>query len=341
MLEYQGSKPLDAISSLVKSHMPHCLGLTTTFVFRFFTLPVLPTIQLSDEMDQDHETYRYDESDAKDSRSATPSETNSTPTPSAARRTNGAPASRTERRKEGEKVAFTEKEHKRALPPGDNAIAVSPRSVNGGGSPKFVHYPTHPLDMAAGPAPRPRARPSAALPVPVPVPVPSLAKKGRGRRVPTVRSLYGEGYAGARRASTGGNGNAGEMRAPTRMYMCNVPGCGKCFARGEHLKRHGGGRGPESPDWSNRGVAQGRRARPLSSARGMSNVRRGADADRRVLTLPSFFPSHAPSSLFFVKLMLTHPTAHKCPFPECGKDFSRRDNLGQHMRLHKDFAGRV
>ena len=22
------------------------------------------------------------------------------------------------------------------------------------------------------------------------------------------------------------------------MYMCKVPGCGKCFARGEHLKRH-------------------------------------------------------------------------------------------------------
>jgi len=23
-----------------------------------------------------------------------------------------------------------------------------------------------------------------------------------------------------------------------RMYTCKVPGCGKCFARGEHLKRH-------------------------------------------------------------------------------------------------------
>jgi len=30
--------------------------------------------------------------------------------------------------------------------------------------------------------------------------------------------------------------------------------------------------------------------------------------------------------------------AHRCPYPGCGKDFSRHDNLGQHMRVHKDFA---
>ena len=29
--------------------------------------------------------------------------------------------------------------------------------------------------------------------------------------------------------------------------------------------------------------------------------------------------------------------AHKCPYPGCGKDFSRHDNLGQHMRVHKGF----
>ncbi|KAH9854345.1 hypothetical protein C2E23DRAFT_69842 [Lenzites betulinus] len=52
-----------------------------------------------------------------------------------------------------------------------------------------------------------------------PVPVPNLTKKSRGRRVPTVQQV----------------GNQGQQK---RMYMCKVPGCGKCFARGEHLKRH-------------------------------------------------------------------------------------------------------
>ncbi|KAF7341013.1 hypothetical protein MSAN_02087000 [Mycena sanguinolenta] len=46
---------------------------------------------------------------------------------------------------------------------------------------------------------RPRARPSAALPIPVPVP--NLTKKSRGRRVPTVQSLYGGGDFGALRSS--------------------------------------------------------------------------------------------------------------------------------------------
>ena len=30
--------------------------------------------------------------------------------------------------------------------------------------------------------------------------------------------------------------------------------------------------------------------------------------------------------------------AHKCMFPGCGKDFSRHDNLGQHMRVHKNYV---
>ncbi|KAJ7236059.1 hypothetical protein B0H12DRAFT_997682, partial [Mycena haematopus] len=58
--------------------------------------------------------------------------------------------------------------------------------------------------------------------LPVPVPVPNLTKKSRGRRVPTVASLYG---------GAGG-------KAQARLYTCKVAGCGKCFARGEHLKRH-------------------------------------------------------------------------------------------------------
>ncbi|KAF7292583.1 hypothetical protein MIND_01155800 [Mycena indigotica] len=74
---------------------------------------------------------------------------------------------------------------------------------------------------------RPRARPSATLPPPVPVP--NLTKKSRGRRVPTVHSLYGNEY---------GRRGSASVKAAARLYTCKVPGCGKCFARGEHLKRH-------------------------------------------------------------------------------------------------------
>ncbi|KAF8641105.1 hypothetical protein AX17_000748 [Amanita inopinata Kibby_2008] len=55
----------------------------------------------------------------------------------------------------------------------------------------------------------------------LPVPVPNLTKKSRGRRVPTTSSpeLSGDVKEG-------------------RLYVCKVEGCGKCFHRGEHLKRH-------------------------------------------------------------------------------------------------------
>jgi hypothetical protein len=69
---------------------------------------------------------------------------------------------------------------------------------------------------------------------PVPIPVPNLTKKSRGRRVPTMSSLEdlrsAASGAGRKRQSIGGK--------TARMYMCEVKGCGKCFARGEHLKRH-------------------------------------------------------------------------------------------------------
>ncbi|THH30233.1 hypothetical protein EUX98_g3947 [Antrodiella citrinella] len=55
-----------------------------------------------------------------------------------------------------------------------------------------------------------------------PVPVPNLTKKSRGRRVPTAPVVISQ------------NG----ITKNTRTYMCRVNGCGKCFARGEHLKRH-------------------------------------------------------------------------------------------------------
>lgn len=62
--------------------------------------------------------------------------------------------------------------------------------------------------------------PISAAAVPSPIPVPNLIKKSRGRHVPTVTQA--ESY--------------GNLKA--RIHACEVDGCGKCFARGEHLKRH-------------------------------------------------------------------------------------------------------
>lgn len=73
----------------------------------------------------------------------------------------------------------------------------------------------------------PRRRSRSTTNLPVPVPVPNLTKKSRGRRVPTVSSLEH-----SRR------GEAAEAVKGARIHMCKVAGCGKCFARGEHLKRH-------------------------------------------------------------------------------------------------------
>ncbi|KAI0066659.1 hypothetical protein BV25DRAFT_1796678 [Artomyces pyxidatus] len=55
-----------------------------------------------------------------------------------------------------------------------------------------------------------------------PVPVPNLTKKSRGRRVPTAPVFVTQGG----------------VQKNTRGYMCYVDDCKKCFARGEHLKRH-------------------------------------------------------------------------------------------------------
>ncbi|EGN93773.1 hypothetical protein SERLA73DRAFT_63698, partial [Serpula lacrymans var. lacrymans S7.3] len=57
-----------------------------------------------------------------------------------------------------------------------------------------------------------------------PVPVPNLTKKSRGRRVPT--KLAAE------------EGDTETKQKAGRVYVCKVEGCGKCFSRGEHLKRH-------------------------------------------------------------------------------------------------------
>jgi hypothetical protein len=55
----------------------------------------------------------------------------------------------------------------------------------------------------------------------LPTPIPNLTKKSRGRRVPTKDATI-----------------ADPNQKDSRLYVCTVEGCGKCFHRGEHLKRH-------------------------------------------------------------------------------------------------------
>ncbi|KAJ7598878.1 hypothetical protein C8J56DRAFT_815127 [Mycena floridula] len=70
----------------------------------------------------------------------------------------------------------------------------------------------------------PGRRPS----IPQPVPIPNLTKKSRGRKVPVAPQADAAAVMGSE-----GTNAYGERR-----YLCTVEGCGKCFVRGEHLKRH-------------------------------------------------------------------------------------------------------
>ncbi|KAF8662804.1 hypothetical protein AX16_001086 [Volvariella volvacea WC 439] len=86
--------------------------------------------------------------------------------------------------------------------------------------------------------------------IPLPVPIPNLTKKSRGRKVPYVAPITsagefygsvpvaeGEGVStgkGRVRRKRGDGGESGKHGG--RDFVC--PECGKCFIRGEHLKRH-------------------------------------------------------------------------------------------------------
>lgn len=90
----------------------------------------------------------------------------------------------------------------------------------------------------------------------------------------------------------------------TRAYVCRVNGCGKCFQRGEHLKRH---------------------------------IRSIHTNDKRtfpILCFIFFFDMQMQMlMIYFIPCFL----AFKCPHPGCTKDFSRRDNLLQHTTIHARF----
>jgi hypothetical protein len=64
-----------------------------------------------------------------------------------------------------------------------------------------------------------------------PVPVPNLTKKSRGRRVPTKVPGEREDVQKEKSPKEG-------VQKGGRVYVCKVEDCGKCFSRGEHLKRH-------------------------------------------------------------------------------------------------------
>ncbi|KAG6856404.1 hypothetical protein H0H87_004834 [Tephrocybe sp. NHM501043] len=87
---------------------------------------------------------------------------------------------------------------------------------------------------AGGSIPRRRSRPTTTLPIPVPVP--NLTKKSRGRRVPTMEDFQDEENSPVPVPAKGRK--KGAVAKGMRTYTCDVDGCGKLFARGEHLKRH-------------------------------------------------------------------------------------------------------
>ena len=71
--------------------------------------------------------------------------------------------------------------------------------------------------------------------IPLPVPVPHLIKKSRGRKVPYVAK---EVTSQSDKNSSSSSKRVREGEQWKRMFVCEVPGCGKCFVRGEQLKRH-------------------------------------------------------------------------------------------------------
>lgn len=137
-----------------------------------------------------------------------------------------------------------------------------------------------------------------------PVPVPNLTKTSRGRKVPVAPRALSPSHARLASAADDGDEHEGADRsarksaggggAGARTFRCAVGECGKCFIRAEHLKRH---------------------IRSIHT-----------DEKREWCPLLSFE--------LRALTVTTARTAHPCPKKGCDRTFSRRDNLGQHLRVH-------
>ncbi|KAK0488437.1 hypothetical protein IW261DRAFT_1326248 [Armillaria novae-zelandiae] len=69
------------------------------------------------------------------------------------------------------------------------------------------------------------------------------SKKSRGRKVPVAPEFRQDDQADAESHTIlpsipFGVKKAGAPNKNKRRYVCTYEGCGKCFVRGEHLKRH-------------------------------------------------------------------------------------------------------
>ncbi|KAF9038273.1 hypothetical protein BDZ89DRAFT_945872, partial [Hymenopellis radicata] len=68
-------------------------------------------------------------------------------------------------------------------------------------------------------------------------------KKSRGRKVPVTQEFGAVEGSDSAQVTTlpsipYGIKKAGAPQKNKRRYVCTFEGCGKCFVRGEHLKRH-------------------------------------------------------------------------------------------------------
>ncbi|KAL4067230.1 hypothetical protein V8B97DRAFT_1873848 [Scleroderma yunnanense] len=110
---------------------------------------------------------------------------------------------------------------------GRNTVRYQPYGVNGAAkrTSKSPMVSASDLTPEISPGQAGKLRKNART-LPIPIPVPNLTKKSRGRRVPTVQNI-----------TTSSRGQR-DAALSARIYLCDVSGCGKCFARGEHLKRH-------------------------------------------------------------------------------------------------------
>jgi len=89
------------------------------------------------------------------------------------------------------------------------------------------HAPSQPPSLENSPAHATDELPSGDEPIQV------ITRKSRGRQVPNVFQLYGGFSEAAAYIASGGSKDPN-----ARTAICFIPGCGACFVRNEHLKRH-------------------------------------------------------------------------------------------------------